>query len=78
MGGARAYIALAGAGAYGAFALSGAVYSLATAGIGLIVAGAATGIYLLFLSNWKFEDANEKAVEQVLSLMKNGRSDMIN
>ncbi len=78
VGGGSAYLALASTGAIGALGLSAAAYTVATAGIGLIVAGAVAGIYVLVKSDWKFEDANEKAVEQVLSLMKNGRSDMIN
>lgn len=75
VGGLSAYTtAVAGGVVIGAFSLGAAV---ATAGISLLVAATAAGIYAIAKSNWTFEDANIKAVDQLLNLMELGKKDMI-
>lgn len=51
--------------AYSTLGVSIGIY--ATAGIGLIIAGLCAGIYIVNKSDWKYEDANEKAVNIILS-----------
>lgn len=64
-------------GTISAIGLSVGAYTVLTAGIGLVVAGAAAGVFALVKSNWKHEEANKNAVEQLLVKMEEGQAGMI-
>jgi hypothetical protein len=46
----------------GIYFVTAAASTVATGGVGLLVAGVATGSYLLIKSGWEYEEANEKAI----------------
>jgi hypothetical protein len=49
--------------ALGIYFVTAAATTAVTGGVGLLVAGVATGSYLLIRSGWEYDDANEKAID---------------